>query len=94
MAIEKERYISDIKYNKEIQNALSFSLSTAEQSLQESQPHVVTKLVEGRNKRLKILEKSLHERKRDLDQRSAETCAVSSAHLDGFQVKAVVLAQY
>ena len=72
-----------------MQNILAFSLSTAEQSLNELQPHAVMKLVQGREKRLKLLEQSNHGRMKDLDQRSADTCAVNSAHLDGFQKKAV-----
>ena len=74
---------------REIQNILTFSLSTAEQSLNEVQPHVVLKLVQGREKRLKLLESSTNGRRKDLDQRSADTCAVNSAHLDGFQKKAM-----
>lgn len=37
---------------------------------------MVTKLAEGRLKRLKALEKSHREQKKDLDQRSLDTCAV------------------
>ncbi len=65
-----------------------FSINTAEQSLNEAQPHVVAKLVEGRKKRLKLLEHSIGGRMREIDQRSKETCAVNSAHLEGFQKKA------
>lgn len=53
------------------------------------QPHVVVKLIQGREKRLKLLDYSTNSRRKDLDQRSADTCAVNSAHLDGFQKKAV-----
>lgn len=74
--------------HREIQSILTFSLSTAEQSLNEVQPHVVVKLVQGREKRLKLLDSSTNSRRKDLDQRSADTCAVNSAHLDGFQKKA------
>jgi hypothetical protein len=73
---------------REVQSILTFSLSTAEQSLNEVLPHVVVKLVQGREKRLKLLEQTTNGRRRDLDQRSADTCAVNSAHLDGFQKKA------
>ncbi len=65
-----------------------FSINAAEQSLNEAQPHVVAKLVEGRRKRLKLLEHSVSGRMREIDQRSKETCAVNSAHLEGFQKKA------
>ena len=75
--------------DREVQNILAFSLSTAEQSLNETQPHVVTKLVEGRRKRLKLLEFTLSGRMRDIDQRSAETCVVNSTHLEAFHKKAV-----
>lgn len=74
---------------REVQNVLIFSIGTAEQSLNETQPHVVVKLVEGRKKRLKLLENTLIGRMKDIDQRSAETCAVNTAHLEGFQKKAV-----
>lgn len=73
---------------REIQHILTFSLSTAEQSLNETQPQVVEKLVQGREKRLKLLDLTTNGRRKDLDQRSADTCAVNSAHLDGFQKKA------
>ena len=69
-------------------NILTFSLGTAEQSLSELSPHVVTKLQEGRNKRLQRLEQSATASKKAIEQRSAETCAVSTAHLEEFQVKA------
>lgn len=49
---------------------------------------MVAKLAEGRRKRLKLLEHTMAGRMRDVDQRSSETCAVSSAHLEGFQRKA------
>jgi len=67
---------------------LSFSLDTAERSLEETLPHVVLKLVEGRTKRLRVLEQSAQEKRRELEQRSAETCAVSSTHLETFRMKA------
>ena len=85
--IEREKLISDLKYNKDVHSIMSFSLMTAEQSLTESQPHVVQKLVEGRGKRLKALEKELKEQKRDLDQRSMDTCLVSATHLEEFVSK-------
>ena len=44
--------------------------------------------MEGRNKRLAVLDKLAAERRRDLDQRSAETCATSSSQLDVFHSKA------
>ena len=88
MSIERDRIIGDLKHYKELCNILSFSLSTSEQALKETQPQVVEKLVEGRTKRILSLEKLNKERKKDIDQRSAETCAVSSSHLESFTVKA------
>jgi hypothetical protein len=44
-------------------------------------------LVESRTKRLKLLEKAAKEKRKDIDQRSAETCAVNSTHLEGFKTK-------
>lgn len=67
---------------------LYFSLDTAEKSLSETLPHVVTKLVEGRGKRLEALENMAMERRKDIEHRSAETCATSSSHLEAFQAKA------
>ncbi|KAJ1432257.1 hypothetical protein B484DRAFT_429964 [Ochromonadaceae sp. CCMP2298] len=87
-SIERDRLAIELKFIKEVQSILTFSLNTAEQSLSEAQPHVVAKLVQGRLKRLKLLEQSTHGRLRDLDQRSADTCAVNSAHLDAFKQKA------
>ena len=54
----------------------------------ETQPHVVGKLTEARQRRMAQLERDAAERKRDLEQRSSETCAVSTVHLENFQVKA------
>jgi electron transfer flavoprotein alpha/beta subunit len=67
---------------------LTFSLNTAEQSLSESLPQVVSKLQEGRSKRLRKLEQQAGEHKKQIDQRSAETCVMNSAHLEEFQNKA------
>lgn len=53
------------------------------------QPQVVTKLVEGRKKRVKMLNQALDLRKKDIDQRSAETCAINSTQLETFQKKAI-----
>ncbi len=69
---------------------LTFSLGTAEQSLSEVLPHVVNKLQEGRQKRLRALELVAKEKKRDIEQRSAETCAVNSTHLEEFHKKATI----
>ena len=86
--IEKDNFLSQLKFNKEVHNIMSFSLNTCEQTLNEIQPHVVTKLVEGRNKRLKLLEASHKQQKKDLDQRSMQSVTVSATHLEGFLVKA------
>ena len=88
ISIERDRIIGELKHYKELCNILSFSLSTSEQALKETQPQAVEKLVEGRTKRILALEKLKKERKKDIDQRSAETCAVSSSHLESFTVKA------
>ncbi len=74
--------------HREIQGVLQFSVKTAEQSLSEVQPHVVVKLVEGRQKRLKLIQMAANGRMKDIDQRSAELCAGNSAHLLTFQKKA------
>jgi hypothetical protein len=67
---------------------LWFCIETAEQALLETQPHVVNKLNESRQRRMHVLERDANERKRDLEQRSMETCVVSTSHLETFQVKA------
>lgn len=86
--IEKDKLLNEIKYIKEVCNTLSFALNTAEQSLSEVQPEVVLKLIEGRQKRMKLIERAAVERRKDVDQRSADTCAVSTAHLESFVTKA------
>jgi len=88
LGIEKDKFISELKFNRDVQNILTFALKTCEQTLNEVQPHVVTKLMEGRNKRLKALEQSHKQQKKDLDQRSMDTCMVSASHLEGFVLKA------
>jgi F0F1-type ATP synthase membrane subunit b/b' len=75
--------------SREMYNVMSFSLNAAEQSLAETQPQTIEKLKDGRAKRIRMLEQALKDRKRDIDQRSAETNAVSSTHLEGFQNKSV-----
>ena len=88
MCLERDKVCSDIKHLKEVVNILTCSVNTAEQSLSETQQPMVAKLIEGRSKRIKLIEKQTQERARDIDQRSLETCVVSSQHLEGFQKKA------
>ena len=66
---------------RERQNILLFSLDAAEQSLTEVQPHVMTKLIENRTKRLRDLEKAQKVLTNDLDQRSKDICAVRYHHI-------------
>lgn len=73
---------------RDVLNVLTFSLNTAEQSLVELQPHVVAKLIEGRNRRVQTLEQTFKAKMKDVEQRSSETCAVNSQHLEQFQKKA------
>ena len=56
--------------------------------MNELQPQIVLKLQEGRNKRIKFCEKTYQSRRKDLEQRSLETCVVSSTALEGFKTKA------
>lgn len=51
-------------------------------------PQLVVKLQESRNKRMFQLEKEVKEKRKDIEQRSMETCAVSTTHLESFQLKA------
>lgn len=61
-----------------------------EQSLIELNPELCNKIVEAKSKRLKELERQSMDKKKDLDQRSAETNSVSSAHLENFKEKAEI----
>lgn len=71
-----------------MQSLLVFALNTAEHSLNEVLPHVVVKLVESRERRMKQVD-ILHKTKlKDVEQRSAEICAVSSLQLEVFFKKA------
>merc|ERR1712196_677450 len=88
VSLERDKLYDEVKHMKEIHSILTFSLTTAEQSLNESQPHVVQKLQEGRGKRLKVLERAHKERRKDLDQRSSQTITITSEHLEGFSAKA------
>jgi hypothetical protein len=65
-------------------------LETAEKSLNETQPQIVERLHDSRRKRTTLLEREVAARRKDLDQRSAETCAVSSTHLEAFQEKSAL----
>lgn len=88
-AIEIDRMSIECKYLKEVQNILTFALNTAEQSLNELQPHVVVKLMEGRTNRIAQVEKLYRGKLKDVEQRSMETCnIVSGVHLEAFQKKA------
>ena len=69
---------------------LGFCLESTEKALKEPQPQIVEKLHESRRKRTTLLEREVLLRRKDLDQRSAETCAVSSTHLEAFQEKSIL----
>lgn len=86
--IGRDRVVIDLKHAREIQSLLLFSLETAEKSLAETAPQTVAKLRDGRTKRLRLLETGAADKKKDLEQRSVDTCVVSAVHLDAFQVKA------
>ena len=66
----------------------SFCLETAEQMLQDINPSLIIKVKESRYKRLQLLEREIKERRKDIEQRSLETCTVNTAHLETFQLKA------
>lgn len=57
--------------------------------MSEIQPHLVTKLTEGRAKRIKAIEGTYKVKLKDVDQRSAETNVGNSNHLEMFQQKAI-----
>eukprot|EP01041_Mallomonas_annulata_P004955 gene4955-9911_t len=87
-SLNAEQSMAEMKHAKEVRKVLMFCLETAEKSLSDSLPHVVTKLVEGREKRMAALERTVMEKLRDIEQRSSETCATSSSHLESFLLKA------
>lgn len=64
-------------------------MKTAEQSLNETQPQVVAKLMEGRSRRIKLIEQAYKGKLKDIEQRSLETLSVSTTHLEVFQTKAL-----
>mmetsp|Transcript_23275 Transcript_23275/g.39445 ORF Transcript_23275/g.39445 Transcript_23275/m.39445 type:complete len:631 (-) Transcript_23275:128-2020(-) len=88
--LDKDRAYSELKFARDIQCVIGFCLETAEKALNETQPQVVERLHDSRRKRTTLLEREVMVRRKDLDQRSAETCAVSSTHLEAFQEKSVI----
>jgi hypothetical protein len=50
---------------------------------------VVSKLEEGRTKRIKLIDQTYKGKLKDIEQRSLETCSVNSTHLEAFQTKAM-----
>jgi hypothetical protein len=73
---------------RDLQGVLWFCVETAEQMLTDLNPQLVTKLQESRQKRMLLLEREVKEKRKDIEQRSVETCAVSTTHLESFQLKA------
>eukprot|EP00602_Paraphysomonas_sp_CaronLab_P012424 CAMPEP_0185040182 /NCGR_PEP_ID=MMETSP1103-20130426/37941_1 /TAXON_ID=36769 /ORGANISM="Paraphysomonas bandaiensis, Strain Caron Lab Isolate" /LENGTH=500 /DNA_ID=CAMNT_0027579375 /DNA_START=133 /DNA_END=1635 /DNA_ORIENTATION=+ len=90
LGLERDRLANELRYARDLQNVIWFCLETAEQTLGDTHPHVVSKLTESRSKRVAALEREALERKKDLEQRSSETCAVSTSHLETFQTKAEI----
>lgn len=88
LALERDRTQVELKYAKEIEDMLNFSLNAIERIVNETQPSVVQKLSESRAKKLKQIQMSLIARSRELDQRSTEIGAMNSVHLQTFQTKA------
>jgi hypothetical protein len=88
MLLEKDKALSNEIYLNEINNILTFCLKTVETTLLETSPQIVIRVAEGRNKRLKLLEKGNYMKNRDIEQRSKETLAIGSSALEGFQIKA------
>lgn len=73
-----------------MQSVLSFSLDSAQQYLNEANPQLLVKLNDSKHKRLVTLEREWATRKKDLEQRSVETCLVSTSHLENFALKSTV----
>lgn len=74
---------------REVNNVVSFSLKTAEQSLLEDHPDLHSKLVSGRLKRLKVLQDAIALKQKETDLRSLEVVVENTSHLDDFQGKAI-----
>jgi hypothetical protein len=88
ITLERDKALNSHSYAKEVEHVLSFCINTLEQSLLETQPAIVSKVAEGRGKRLKQLAKLALANSRDIDQRSCDVLAVSGAALEGFKKKA------
>lgn len=56
--------------------------------LQDINPSLIVKIRESRYKRLQLLDRDIKERRKDIEQRSLETCTVNTSHLESFQLKA------
>lgn len=56
--------------------------------LQDINPSLIIKIRESRHKRLQLLDRDIKERRKDIEQRSLETCTVNTSHLESFQLKA------
>ena len=76
-----------LSINSEIKNVFGFCLETAEQMLQDINPSLIVKIRESRYKRLQLLDRDIKERRKDIEQRSLETCTVNTSHLESFQLK-------
>ncbi len=93
LALEKDRADSMVSREKDINSVLSFCLNSVETTLLEIQPQVVIRIADSRTRRLQILEQTYRRRNKDIEQRSAETCALGAQALEGFQTKADLKAQ-
>lgn len=60
-----------------------------EQNFLETQPNVVQKIIDGKNKRIKLLDQSYKTKFRDIEQRSMDICNSNSMHLEQFELKAI-----
>ena len=83
-----DRISSEAQFSKEVHQIISFSCQAAENVLAETNAAIVTKLQEGRQRRMATVEKVVAASRRELDQRSRETVATGAQQLASFHAKA------
>jgi hypothetical protein len=83
-----DRITAESQFCKEVHQIISFSCQAAENVLAETNAAIVTKLQEGRQRRMATVEKVVAASRRELDQRSRETVATGAHQLASFHAKA------
>ena len=70
---------------RDVVNVVTFSLKAAEQTLLEDHPDTHAKLVNGRLKRLKLLQDTIAAKQKETNQRALDLCAENATHLEDIQ---------